>query len=376
MKVTMLMKRKGERHWRMPAVSAYTAERELQAMLLESPELLPAEEDRRPIAMADEFPVSFGSVDLVGVSAAGWITVVECKLRANSEIKRSIVGQLFAYGAALWEMSYEDFDQRWRQRMDVALIEHVATQAAEHGVDWDRDGFVAAVASNLEAGRFTLVVAVDEITAELRRIIEYLSVHTVGDVAVVALELGYVADGDCQILVPQTYGVELAERKSTSARPRRPWDETTFFAALPVDSSSVAVVRALIAWASEQHLKVVGTTTVSPGLSWRLDAFGTSYLFFTADVRLEQLMLYFGTLRNRPVLKDDARRAALVAALDAIFPIPPERADKYPTIPLAHLADPQTLHLFTEAWGGVVRDIRDAEARRAGGLDNATEVQA
>jgi hypothetical protein len=376
MKATMLMKRKGERHWRMPAVSAYTAERELQAMLLESPELLPAEEERRPIVMADEFPVSFGSVDLVGVSPTGWLTVVECKLKANSEIKRSIVGQLFAYGAALWEMSYEDFDQRWRQRMDVALIEHVATQAAEHGVDWDRDGFLAAVASNLEAGRSTLVVAVDEITAELRRIIEYLSVHTVGDVAVVALELGYVADGDCQILVPQTYGVELAERKSPSARPRRPWDETTFFAALPVDSPSVGVVRALIAWASEQHLKVVGTTTVSPGLAWRLDVFGTSYLFFTADARTGQLWLNFGTLKNRPVLNDDERRAALVAALDAHFPIPPGRADKYPSIPLVDLADPQALKWFTDAWGGVVRDIREAQARRADGLDKATEVQA
>jgi hypothetical protein len=362
MRVAMLMKRKGERHWRMPAVSAYTAERELQAMLLESPELLPAEEDRRPIVMADEFPVSFGSVDLVGVSAAGWLTVVECKLKANSEIKRSIVGQLFAYGSALWEMSYEDFDQRWRQRMEMGLADHVAKETAEHGIDWDRDGFVAAVAGNLEAGRLTLVVAVDEITAELRRIIEYLSLHTVGDVAVVALELGYVADGDCQIIVPQTYGVELAERKSTSAKPRRQWDETTFLAALPFDSPSVGVVRALIAWAAEQHVRVVGTTSAAPGLAWHLDAFGAVYPLFTADARLEQLMLYFGTLKNRPVLKDDERRAVLVAALDARFPIPPDRADKYPTIPLVDLADPQALHLFTEVWGGVVRDIREAQA--------------
>ncbi len=278
------------------------------------------------------------------------------------EIKRSIVGQLFAYGSALWEMSYEDFNQRWHQRMEMGLADHVAKETAEHGVDWDRDGFVAAVAGNLEAGRFTLVVAVDEITAELRRIIEYLSVHTVGDVAVVALELGYVADGDCQILVPQTYGVELAERKSTSAKPRHQWDETEFFAALPVDSPSAGAVRALIVWAAEQSVRVVGTTSVSPMLAWQLDAFGTFYPLFTADVRQEQLWLNFGSLKNRPVLNDDARRAALVAALDARFPIPPGRTDKYPTIPLADLADPQALHLFTDVWGGVVRDIRAAQA--------------
>jgi hypothetical protein len=235
-------------------------------------------------------------------------------------------------------------------------------ETAEHGAAWDRDSFVAAVASNLEAGRFTLVVAVDEITAELQRIIEYLSNHTVGDVAVVALELGYVADGDCQILVPQIYGAELAERNGAAAKLRRQWDEATFIAALPIDSPSVGVVRALIAWAAEQHIRVVGTTSISAGLSWHLDAFGAVYPLFTADLRQEQLWLNFGTLKSRPVLKDDTRRAALVAALDAHFPIPSDRADKYPTIPLIDLADPQALHTFTEVWGGVVRDVREAQA--------------
>jgi hypothetical protein len=331
-------------------------------MLLESPELLPTQEAQRPVVMADEFPVSVGSVDLVGVSAAGWITVVECKLKANSEIKRSIVGQLFAYGSALWEMPFEDFDRRRRQRTGMGLADHIAKEAAQHGFAWDRDGFATAVEGNLNEGRFTLVVAVDEITAELKRIIEYLSAHTVGEVDVVALELGYVAEGDWQIIVPQTYGVELAERKNTTAKPQRKWDETTFFAALPLDSPSVGVVHALIAWAAEQQVRVVGMTSVSPALAWHLDAFGTFYPLFTADARMEQLWLNFGTLKNRPVLRDEDRRAALVAALGARFPIRPDRADKYPSIPLVDLADPQALHLFLEAWGGVVRDIREAQA--------------
>jgi len=93
-------------------------------------------------------------------------------------------------------MPFEDFDRRWRQRTGIGLADLVANEAAQHGFAWDRDGFAMAVASNLNDGRFTLVEAVDEITAELRRIIEYLSAHTLGDLDVVALELGYVAEGD------------------------------------------------------------------------------------------------------------------------------------------------------------------------------------
>jgi hypothetical protein len=363
LRVSLLARRKGERHWRTPTVTAYTAEGELQAMLRDSPELLPGDDDRRPIVMADEFPVNVGAVDLVGVSVTGSLTVVECKLRANPEIRRNIVGQLFAYGSALWGMTYEDFDERWRHRTDMALADHVAKEATEHEQTFERESFVAAVAGNLQAGRFTLVVAVDEITAELQRIIEYLSAHTVGDVDVEALELGYVAEGDLEILVPQAYGLELAERKAATSRTSHQWDEGTFVAALPDDPSVTNTVRALLDWAADRRLRVVGTTTVSPGLAWHLDARGSDYTLFTADARTAGLALYFGSLKNKPVLDDPSRRAALVAALSAHFRIPPERVDKYPTVPLADLADDVALLAFTAAWDDVIEDVRAADAR-------------
>lgn len=111
--LTILTRHRGDRHWHVPNMSAFTAEGELQTMLRDAPELLLGDDERRPIVMADEFPVSVGSVDLVGVSPTGWLTVVECKLKANPEIRRSIVGQLFAYGSALWGMPYEDFGARY-----------------------------------------------------------------------------------------------------------------------------------------------------------------------------------------------------------------------------------------------------------------------
>jgi|BarGraIncu01121A_1022015.scaffolds.fasta_scaffold04402_3 RecB family endonuclease NucS len=116
MKTTILVKTGNERGWRVPTVTAYRNEDELRMLLKDSPELLPGDDASRPVVLAHEFPVTFGSVDLVGVSPTGALTVVECKLRANSEIRRTIVGQLFAYAAAMWEMTYEEFDEAWQIR--------------------------------------------------------------------------------------------------------------------------------------------------------------------------------------------------------------------------------------------------------------------
>jgi hypothetical protein len=49
-RIALLTRRKGEQRWRTPAVTAYTAEAELEAMLRASPELLPGEDEARPIA--------------------------------------------------------------------------------------------------------------------------------------------------------------------------------------------------------------------------------------------------------------------------------------------------------------------------------------
>jgi hypothetical protein len=102
----VLIRRPGST-WHQPATSAYANERELQDLVKRSPSLLPGGE---ALAIADEFWVpDVGSVDLVGVSAAGDIALVECKLRANPEIRREVVGQVLAYAGGLWRMTCDDF---------------------------------------------------------------------------------------------------------------------------------------------------------------------------------------------------------------------------------------------------------------------------
>jgi len=173
----LLIRRPGEESWREPVTQSYTKEAALQALLAEAPGLIPGVDPERCV-VAREVHLGEGYADLVAVDADGVITIVECKLRANPEIRRSVVGQLLAYAAGLWHLSYDDFD---------------ATMSASHAQlsDLDRQSHVVedsepasssvrrSIAGSLASGRFRLVIAVDHITGELRSIIEYLNTQTV-----------------------------------------------------------------------------------------------------------------------------------------------------------------------------------------------------
>ena len=128
-----------------------------------------------------------GYVDVVGVDADGAITLVECKLRANPDVRRHVVGQVFAYAAGLWGLDYDAFDGAFASRAGMPLARRMAELAPE---GWDEKAFRTSVAANLAAGRFRLVIAVDQITDELSRIVRYLNEHTTPEVQILALELG------------------------------------------------------------------------------------------------------------------------------------------------------------------------------------------
>src|SRR4051794_37006451 len=102
----VLLRRDGAK-WLEPELLAYADERELQTLVQESPSLLPGVSD---LAIVEEFWIpGVGSADLVGIGAAAEVVVVECKLRANPQIRREVIGQVLAYAGGLWKMSYDLF---------------------------------------------------------------------------------------------------------------------------------------------------------------------------------------------------------------------------------------------------------------------------
>ncbi|MGD9571521.1 MAG: hypothetical protein AB7V62_06555 [Thermoleophilia bacterium] len=215
-----LLVRRGEGAWASPAVSAYGNEAQLRDLLALQPSLLPGLGPGATAVTELTIPGA-GSVDVAAVDGEGAVCLVECKLASNPEIRRQVVGQVLAYASGLWKVSLEEFEATWARRSGRSLAATVL------GDDHDdargqvlRDG----VGTALSDGRFVLVLAVDVITAELRRIVEYLNAHTVDEVSVLALEIRYAMDGDTEMIIPRVFGAELAE-SPTRVRPTRRWTE-------------------------------------------------------------------------------------------------------------------------------------------------------
>jgi hypothetical protein len=271
----MLIRKKGQSTWCSPEVTTYKhGEDELQQLIARSPELLGA---GRNVAVVRELGVpEFGSLDLATVAPSGAITLVECKLAKNPEIRRHVVGQVFAYAAGLWKLSYEEFDRRFtdaqdpeRKRAGRPLIKAVHSVA---GAEWDPETFRAAVADNLSAGRFDLIIAVDSITAELKRVVRYLNAHTVAEIRVLALELGYVAHADVEMLLSTVYG----EEQKAPPSPGRRCDEESFFAAVAqLSPEGLSTIRHIYKHAIRQGASMNWGGGASPSVGARFDIHGT-----------------------------------------------------------------------------------------------------
>jgi hypothetical protein len=223
----ILIRKSGEARWQAPTVHEYKDERALQTLLEHSPDIWPGSTGAASAVVSEFYLPQVGSIDLVGIDTEGNITLVECKLQANPEVRRHVVGQIFAYAAGISKMTFDEFDRSFASRARSSLIDKIASLAVG---DLNREGFRSTVSSNLADGRFRLVIAVDSITEELKDMVEFINKHTISDVEVLALELGYVASENVEILIPEVYGEE-----SSRARPAargRSWTDDELFKAL------------------------------------------------------------------------------------------------------------------------------------------------
>lgn len=348
--------------WREPSITAYENEKELQQLVARSPNLLTGD----AMATVDEFWISgIGSVDIVGVGGDGSITVVECKLKANPEIRREVVGQLLAYAGGLWQMNYETFAATWAARSGSSLIEDVRCRA---NPDADADELRSQVSENLSAGSFTLVIAVDAITEELKRIIEYANEVTRDEVRVIGLELQLAKEGRTEILVPRTYGGSLAEAKAAASAGKAKWTADSFAAAVDaLPEPDRAIIGALMDHGSAHgHHPWWGVGQV-PGMSW---------YYAVGDQVLSMFQIYLrpagvavaasigglnGAAKDGPAL---ARRMldglrAIPSISEYLAQVSDDSMNRYPSIPITGALDQPGA---VDAFIGVIDDVRAAAA--------------
>lgn len=227
--------RQKDKDWEIAFGKSYKDEAQLQSFLAEYPSMIPfedvSEEIPHPRVMLREVGLpGSGSTDIVGVDEEGGISILECKLATNPEVKRKVVGQVLEYAAFLWRKPYGFLDEVAKLRLQKPLAEAMkATLTDELLQDWSEADFVQSVSDRLQSGDFRIIVAVDAINDELRRTIEYLT-EGPSRLSIFALELTYFASGDQEILVPHLHGSTAAIAGSAHGKGRVKWDEERFFA--------------------------------------------------------------------------------------------------------------------------------------------------
>ena len=263
----MLIRKAGETSWSKPATTAYSNEQALQTLLQQSPELLPGS-GLSQLAIVDELPVASDSIDLLNVSDTGQISIIECKLRSNPQIRREVVGQILAYAGSVWGLSYEQLDQGFQKRTGKTLSQTMSELNPE---GWDEQQFRATVQDNLDKGQFCLVIAVDEIKDELKQIVQFLNTLTRPELQVLAIELQYVADKGVEILLPTVYGEETIIAKTQAAQ--RMWNKESLIAEYAKGSTPQAMeaMDKLFDFIKERSIEEIsGTSTNLASITFRM----------------------------------------------------------------------------------------------------------
>ncbi|AGK61165.1 hypothetical protein Asulf_01166 [Archaeoglobus sulfaticallidus PM70-1] len=86
-------------------------------------------------------------------------------------------------------MSYEELVGRIKRMKGKSLSELVGESVEG---DWDEESFREGIKQSLESGSFILVIAVDEINDELKRIIRYINECSESAFSLHALDLTFL----------------------------------------------------------------------------------------------------------------------------------------------------------------------------------------
>lgn len=308
----------------MQAPPASAKERRLKRLIADSPSLLPGA-DERPAAVATEVRMpGAGFADVVVVDAEGEITIVECKLAKNPEMRRWVIGQLFEYAAALWRLDIEDFERSLASR-GTAL-----TKPFKDPARWKEATFRSTVSQNLAAGAFRMIIAVDEITDRLKRTVVFINSHTPPEVRFLALELRRAGEKGVQLPVPVVSGDNSAE-----IEPLQPtWKPDKWAVMDGIRGADAAgVAEGLLDWAERREPRLGVRYTEKDGVVEARVGMPAGTLFRIKGHRDLRVSLKALGAHGEP--GEEGRTRKVLADIDPRF----EGGGNWPIAPLECLAD-------------------------------------
>lgn len=203
--------------WRLLSPTGFPDEATLHNLVEQAPHLLPLAGTPRLIVLGREVQLGSGRADLVAIEPSGRLAIIEIKLAWNAEARRAIIAQVLAYAAYLWGLDQTTLEQdvlalHLQKRGYESLANAVASNDQEGS--FDAEAFSAGITESLKLGHFRLVFVLDDVPAELVRLVNYL--ETISDQLVIDLITlsAYTVNGS-QILVPQRVEAERPRLESS-----------------------------------------------------------------------------------------------------------------------------------------------------------------
>ncbi len=319
----------------------YDSERALQEIIHAHPSLVtgsPTGETGTAIACR-EFQSGVGPADVVVLDTEGNLTLIECKLASNREVRREIIGQVLDYASRIWRMNAEEFELAWA-RANGGVSPFDALDDAEGRIR-------AAVQENLESARFKIILAVDDINDDIRRIVEFLNRVTVAETGVLVVEFARASVGNTEVLIPTSFGTDFIEAKAAadpkSSRPR--WSVDEYLAwCRENDEAAAEGARELIEALAEAGFRLDGGKAKTPSLNFGIDSpsIGTRTpvaLYSTTNPARGALVeVRFSDYKDHPAIRDAL--ADLVQAIPGIpIPVAEVRAQGFSTRPNISVRD-------------------------------------
>ncbi|AFY80991.1 hypothetical protein [Oscillatoria acuminata] len=295
-------------------------------------------------------------------------TLVAVKHTQEDRIRREIVGQMLDYAANVliyWpiESIITQFESNCRDmgRDPEQVFEEFL------GTDAHEDRFWDKVKTNLQAGKLRLVFVSDEISPELRRVVEFLN-EQLDPTEVLALEIKqYVSQDGLKTLVPRIIGqtAEAQQKKASATRERRRWDEASFFHEFETRQGyeEAQMARKIQQWVRrhEPTVEVVwGTGDLYGGFLAKLKQKGRkSIALFTVDISGD-FVISSSSYATQPPFDSPENWHQLRSRFSSIgLSLPADSSEtRLPTFPLSTLQDESALQQVLETFEWIVEKIQ------------------
>jgi len=354
------------------SLKQYESEDMLQTLLAKYPNLLAGDQinelnPRKWILISREFSVpddetSEGrwSLDHLFLDQDGIPTLVEVKRSSDTRIRREVIGQMIEYAAnAVTYWSIEKIRHHFETKCEELELDPDQQLTDRLEIEVTYEDYWEKVTANLNTGKIRMLFIADEISFELKRMVEFLN-EQMNPAEVLAVEIKQYIGQDQKTLIPRVFGQSSKVQQKKSKK--RKWDEGSFMGALSEreGEESANTAKAILSWAQEKQLEIWWGQGAQHGSFLVYFNHEKVWYSFISLWTYGKIEIQFQVLKARPVYNDVEMRMNLLNQLNSIqgVNISKDRIERRPSIQISVLQSKSSQIKFFEIWEEVIDNIK------------------